>query len=278
MQLPHFLTFTELKDAYIRSVNGENVCKRSANNSHIKQLVDEWVEPSSFYGPSSGQVIEWLHYGYRQPGLTLDPPVEPIRKRRRLQFAEEGELQLDLVYSGHDYPFLEWTKRDVLPGMKVDIRFNFVSSTQVEIISSYCRWILRALVALESAGIDLDIRVTTDSVSIFNSNSTDGLFNQIQVKKEGKQTDLLSWSPILSPGGFRHLTFLAYIMGSDAHGETASRSLGRGTNIGKPWEVTYDPEMRELQFKCPYQPRQFPEEEMEFQLRQVMLQARKAVA
>jgi hypothetical protein len=276
MQLETSMTFTDHKEAYISAINGKSVCKRQGNNSHISQLVKSWQTSSSFYGPSSSEVVEWLHNGYRQPGLTLDPPVEPIRKRRRLQFAEEGELQLDLMWSGHDYPFLEWSKRDVLPGMRVDIRFNFVASTRVEIIIAYCRWILRALVALEAAGIDLEVWVTTDSHDMFTGNSRDGLRTFIQVKKEGRQTDLLSWSAILSPGGFRHLCFLNYIMGSDAVGHTATRGLGHGTNMGVPWSVTYDPDDRRLRFGCPFTPSNFPEEDMEIQLRDVMLQARKA--
>lgn len=278
MKLDHTIPFTDLKDAYIRAVAGQDVCHFKKNNDHVAEMVQAWREKSSFYGPSSKEVIEWLHKGYQQPGLTLDPPIEPVRKRRRLKYGEEGELQLDLMWSGHDYPFLDWTKRDTLPGMRVDIRTNFVSSTPVDIPIAFYRWVLRALVALESAGIDVEVWLTGENQGIFQGDSGNYLMNHVQVKKQGEQTDLLSWSPMLSPGGYRHLTFLSYIIGSDSHKKIAKSSLGHGPAARLGWTVSFDPDTSELRFACPYSPRDFPESEMDTQLRLVLAEARKAVA
>lgn len=272
--LENTLEYNDLKEGYIKSVKGESVCSSGENNKHIQELVSSWRHKSNFYGPSSEEVIFWLHNGYRQPGLTLDPPIDPIRKRRRLKFAEEGELQLDLMWSGHDYPFLQWDQREVMPGINVEIRVNFVASTNVDVIIAYNRWILRALIALEEAGVDLEVNLSTKSTSMFKR-GYEQLHQNIRVKKVGEQTDFLAWSPMLSPGGFRHLVFLSYIVASDMVGKVAANGLGRGTNQGDKWAVVFDNETGKLKFQCPWAPYDFPETEMEMQLRDVLNQARR---
>lgn len=276
-KLEHISNFADLKQSYLDAVAGKRVCKNDSNEGKLRELVRGWSRKSSFYGPASREVADWLHNGYRQEGLRLDPPVQPIRKRRRLMYGDEGELQLDLAWSGHDYPFLNWTKRETMPGMRVDVLFNFQAGTNVQVIIDYCRFVLRALIALENAGIDLEIWISSDSYNIFTgSNSGDTLYNHIQVKKEGEQNDYLGWSAVLSPGGFRHLMFLDYVIASDFHKRRVSSGLGRGSNSGQPWHIEYDLDTRSLIFKCPWYPSSFPQEEMEMQLREVILNARKA--
>lgn len=276
-KLEHISNFGDLKQHYLDAVAGKRVCRNDSNEGKLKSLVRGWSRKSTFYGPSSKDVSDWLHNGYRQEGLSLNPPVKPIRNRRRLMYGEEGELQLDLAWSGHDYPFLDWTKRETMPGMRIDVMFNFQAGTNVQVIIDYCRFALRSLIALENAGIDLEIWISSDSYSIFNDGDrNDTLYNHIQVKKEGEQNDYLGWSAVLSPGGFRHLMFLDYIIASDFHKRRVSGGLGHGSNAGQPWNIDYDVDERSLQFKCPWYPHTFPEAEMEMQLREVILNARKA--
>jgi hypothetical protein len=277
--LENTLNYADLKTAYIDLVNGGKVCKRAGNQSKAAELATSWQRKTSFYGPNSKSVIEWLHKGYRAPGLTLDPPIDPIRKRRRLKYGDEGELQLDLMWSGHDYPWLDWTKRDLMPGMRVDIMYNFVCTTSVQVIIDYCQFVLRSLIALESAGIDLEVWISSDNTDVFmNGDRNDKLYNHVQVKKEGEQTDYLGWSAMVSPGGFRHLMFLDYILAADALGRDISRGLGRGTNHGQPWDVTFEPGERFLRFYCPWSPWSFDEKEMEMKLREVIRMSKTAAA
>lgn len=274
----HTLDWHELKQAYIDATigNKRTMVKRTSNKNKINDLVSGWKSKKQFYGCSSHEVNEWLHKGYRQPGLTLDPPIEPVRKRRRLTFAEEGELQLDLVWSGHDYPWLQWTPREIMPGMKIDIMYNFVAMTRVEDIIAYCRFVLRSLIALEAAGIDLEVWISSISSNIFQGNYTGQLYNKVRVKREGEQTDYLGWSAMVSPGGFRHLMFLDYVISADQLGYDVSYGLGHGTNSGQRWKVAYDPDHTLLSFKCPWHPHGFPEKEMEIELRTVLKEARRA--
>lgn len=276
MKFEHTTNYADLKEAYIKAVAGEDICKRSSNNSKIRQLVSGWQRKSTFYGPNSKQMIEWLHKGYVQKGITLDPPIDPVRKRRRLKYGEEGELQLDLMWSGHDYPFLEWTKREIIPGMRVDVLYNFQAGTDVNVIIDYCNFVLRSLVALESAGIDLEVWISSDSSNIFTGSWNDTLYNHIQVKKEGEQTDYLGWSAMISPGGFRHLMFLDYVISADDLKKDVADGLGRAVNMPGSWKVTFDPQERFLRFFCPWLPRNFPEKELETELREVIKMSRSA--
>jgi hypothetical protein len=40
-------------------------------------------------------------------------------------FAEEGELDLPLAWSGHDYPYLAWETRKSKPGIRMVVEFGF---------------------------------------------------------------------------------------------------------------------------------------------------------
>lgn len=273
----HTMPFADLKAAYIKAVNGEVICKRMGNQARINEFVSAWRTKSSFYGPSSEQMVEWLRQGYRPEGLTLDPPITPVRKRRRLQFSEEGELQLDLAWSGHDTPFLQWTTRESRPGMRVSVYTNFQAGTNVKVVQDYYQFVLRALVALESAGIDLEIWITSDSRDVFQGDYSSTLVSHVQVKKEGEQTDYLGWSPMISPGGYRHLKFLDYVLASDALGKTITAGLGRAKDMTHSWRVTFEPNERVLTFRCPWHPNDFPAQEMEIQMREVLSVSRSAV-
>lgn len=271
----HFFTYEDLKDTYFRVVRGDRVCKNESNHRYLNTMRSEWEKDGSFYGATSAQVIEWLQKGYQQPGLNLEPPVEPIRERRRLRFAEEGELQLDLMWSGHDTPFLEWDFQEIMPGMRVDVRVNFQAGTRVEVITAYYSWVLRALVALETAGIDLEVGISTNTEGLY-SNSRQKQYGFCQVKKEGQQTDFLSWSPIFCPGGFRHLMFLSYFMCAEQFGRVVQSGLGHGINM-KGWDITFDHDKRTLHFNCAWSPYEFPQEEMEIKLRQVLAESRRSL-
>lgn len=274
--LNHTINYADLKQSYIDAVNSKRICKRARNQNQIADLVGGWKRDTSFYGVTTKETIDWLHNGYRTEGLHLDPPVEPIRKRRKLQYGDEGELQLDLAWSGHDYPFLQWTKRETMPGMLANVYCNFQAGTNVAVIIEYYRFCLRALIALENSGIDLEIWISSDSSGIFtNGDTSDTLHQHVQVKKEGENTDYLGWSAMVSPAGYRHLMFLEHVLGCDSLGRDVSHGLGYGMNMSQGWDVLYDIDKRELTFKCPWVPREFPEQEMEMRLREVILNARK---
>lgn len=272
------IAYSDLKKEYINCTMDLNKMpiEITQNRFGLNRLIQDWrTDIGGFYGATTAQVIGWLHNGYRQPGLVIDPPIVPTRKRRRLKFAEEGELQIDLAYSGHDYPFIAWDERMIMPGMSVRIYTQMESTTPASVFIAYNRWILRALIALEEAGIDLEVWMTAHLQSCFARSHNELRFN-IKVKNEGEQTDFVSWSPILSPGGFRHLDFLATYLISDRNGYEVKSGMGHGKNMGESkWRVSYDPDTLQLKFECPWVPKIFPEAEMDIQLREVLQNVRK---
>jgi hypothetical protein len=272
--LKYQTTYSDLKEEYIRATSGFAICKRIGNNRMIERFTKHWESETSFHGPASSQVIEWLHNGYPQPGLSLDPPIEPLRKRRRAQFGDEGELHIDLALSGYDYPFMNWGQRVIMPGMQVFIFQNFNVSTSATVISQYSRWILRAIIALETAGIDVEIKVCSKSSGMLQT-SRELVQTEIEVKKSGEQSDFLSWSPMLSPASFRHLSFLADVLAADALNYNISEDMGHARNEIPRWSVLFDPDTRDLTFTCPNSDYKFPEEEMDLQLREILNNSRK---
>lgn len=273
--------FTDFKQDYINLVNGKTICKMQANQNGCEKLARQWQGGSStfsagWYGCSSDQMISWFRNGYKVEGMTLIPPIVPVRKRRRLQYGEEGELQLDLMRSGHDYPFLDWTRREIIPGMKIDIEIGSLAEASIVAQGAYYRWVLRALIALEGAGVDLEIWLTSRATGVLARNSNATVATHFQVKREGEMNDYLTWSAVFSPGSHRHLTFLARHLAADRNGLTAS-GVGGSRNT-RPYSVSYDPETRTLNIYSPNNAKHFPEEEMDIELRDVLLQARRAVA
>lgn len=272
-------TYALLKQNYLKLMdNAESLgLRRISNRKNMRTMCWHWaINKESFYGCTSKELSEWLHSGYKMKGLTLEPPILPVSKRRRLKFSDDGELQYELATSGFDYPYLDWEKRDLLPGMRVRIDNSFSSAVPASVVSEYSRWILRALVALETAGIDLEVWISCkvrDALKRFDRT----MEINIQVKKEGEQVDYLGWSAMLSPGGWRHLGFLAHFMAADENGYDVKWSLGH-TVGNHSWSVGFDTEQSLIKFNAPYHTssKMFPESEMDLQLRDVLTQLRQA--
>jgi hypothetical protein len=75
--------------------------------------------PDSFSGCTTAEMRDWVANGYVAPGMDVKP-VRNARPRRKLRFAEEGELQVDMALSGHDTPFLDWGKRTRTAGAQAE--------------------------------------------------------------------------------------------------------------------------------------------------------------
>lgn len=267
-------SYSEIKDAYLSTIKGERITALEKNHKFLMNHKYAWsFNQDEFYGATSKAMEEWLKSGYKVESLILDPPIIPLRKRRRLNFRDEGELQLDLMWSGHDYPFLDWTKRDIMPGMRVDISLGFASIVNPEVIADFNRWVLRALVALESAGVDLEIWVNSVTRGLF-ARGDETVKVSIQVKKEGEQSDYLMWSPLMSPGGYRHLYFLADVLAADRFKRVVNEDLGYAVSDGE-LSVKYNSDTQTIKIGRPAILRSFSEEEMDLNLREVLAQARR---
>src|SRR3954469_21470080 len=59
--------------------------------------------PKSFAGCTREEMRGWIDDGYMDAGMGINPKAN-TRPRRKMRFAEEGELQVDMALSGHDTP------------------------------------------------------------------------------------------------------------------------------------------------------------------------------
>lgn len=238
------LEWADLKAAW-KSFVGGNDNELDRNLSLGERFRSRWQKDSSraWTGATTDDMRLWLAAGYRVEGLKLNPALVPTRERRKLRFAEEGELQIDLAMSGFDYPFLEWQKRIARPGMTVNVALQFNSHTPVETVAAYAKWVARAIQAIETAGYNIEVNVVTESRKSFERNN--GKLKMVtRVKKENEHTDFLAWSALFSPGGFRMLTFFQIMKAGDHFNKTVANDLGIGES--NPWKLDYNRETATL--------------------------------
>lgn len=232
-------------------------------------------EISSWHGYSVGQLQRWLTEGYSDGTIhglgDFDPP---LREKRRYVYAEEGEeILLDRALSGDDDYFGGYTPKDIIPGVAVEAEIMFASSVSAEIVNSWNRFICRAVLTLETAGIDAQVTLK------FSSNNACGNGKQahsiVRVKKENEATDFQSFSAMLSPAALRTFGFTALVLQSEQSGLPITYGIGHGHN-GTEWKIAWNPERRILEFHCPYIPRgSFPEDDMQRQLRDALHEMKK---
>lgn len=268
--------FAQVREAYLSVIqNGADAILKRRNNVQVLDgLIRGWNKDRSFYGCTTEEMKTWLDSGYRVGGLDgVTPSLTPDRKRRRLRFQDEGELQLDLAMSGFDYPFLEWEKRERKPGMRVEVGITFNAYTSSEMLSAYQTWIARALYTLEEHGIDTEIVLKMRASDSMPRKPSVMHETFVRVKKENELTDFTSWSAAFSPGGKRHLGFLTQVMSIDQLGQDISSGLGSAAG-GRAFQVRWDADTRTLHIvENSKETRTFPEAAMTEQLQEALRQA-----
>jgi hypothetical protein len=190
----------------------------------------------SWNGCSADQMAGWLRTGFESPEFPIGDQYIPKSESRHMIFAEEGELDLPLAWSGHDYPYLAWETRKSKPGIRMVVEFGFSGAVNNRTIAKYGAWCLGTLAGLETRGydIELDFCFTTtgqnSSVgpkSIIHSDGSGAHATRVRVKKEGELTDLTEFSALFSPGGYRILMFLATGIAADKIGARLDYAIGR---------------------------------------------------
>jgi hypothetical protein len=216
----------------------------------------------SFAGCTREEMRGWIADGYMAAGMKIKPATN-TRPRRKMRFAEEGELQVDMALSGHDTPYLTWGKRTRTPGLKLKVELAVRGNTPAAVLKDYAEWLSALVAGMQAKGIDLEIDVVSRAKGVVNG-STQQVDVGVRVKRFGRKSDLKSWGAIMSPGGFRHLIFLARIMACEAHGKVANPNFGG--SFGPAWGVRFDEATRTLTVKCAAVSAEFPREEMDRQL------------
>lgn len=76
---------------------------------------------------------------------------------------------------------------------------------------------------------------------------------------------------MMSPASLRSFGFVAMTIHADTRNKDIGMGYGQGTNYTE-WECEWDNERRVLLIRCPYMPRDFPEEKMNEKLREALSQ------
>jgi hypothetical protein len=258
----HTATFdwAEVKKEFLDSMAGKStlLTTQPAHGGTIARLKSG--SRLDFYGASGDQAVEWVRNGFFSEDFAHEGEWNDERDRRRINFAEEGELDLPLAWSGHDYPYLAWEERKQKPGMQVDVELAFLASTPVKTITEYGAWVASVLARLETDGYDLAVNVLSPSESgVFNrARQTEA---KIIVKREGEASDFTEWSALFAPGAFRWLCFTTRAMCCQKWGTRLSDGYGHSYNSG--WGVEFDETTRTLTFRRPANAPTFPREMME---------------
>lgn len=239
------------------------------NLSH-QRMAQRCLAGGNWQGFSEGQLQRWLREGYQTEMIKgLADFTPPIREKRRIEFVEEGdEFHVDLAWNGDDNFMSQWTKREVIPGVSVEVRGIFSAMTSAEIVNQFWSWVCRVIYSLESSGVDCEVLLDFTNFDVWEGKHGLRTHSMVKVKKENEIADFTSFSAMLSPASLRGLGFTAMCLHADRKGQTASAGLGRNAD---PWKVEYNAERRKLEIWCQWQdPREFPEANMTNQLRSAL--------
>jgi hypothetical protein len=222
-----------------------------------------------FQGYTRNQVNSWIMDGYSTDAIQgLADFIPPIREKRKLRFTDEGdEFHYDLAVSGDDNFMSEWSHRETIPGIRIDVVYSMAGSTSPEVVNAFNRWVCRVIYSIEAGGIDAEINYVNDSN--WSQSPYGPKYTVIRVKKENEQTDFTSLSPMLSPACYRSFLFAAIVMHGESKGYRVSSGIAR-PQARHEWKVEFDEEKRRISLVTPRNPRSFNEESMTAQLREAL--------
>ena len=263
------IDWSELKE-FTKAAYAAEKLPKGFNSENTRRLEEHLMNPSvGFQGYTRSQVNSWLMDGYHTDAIQgLADFIPPIREKRKLKFTDEGdEFNYDLAASGDENYMSQWSKRETIPGIRIDVVFSMAGSVDPAVVNAFNRWVCRVIYSIEAGGIDAEINYVNDSN--WNAAPSGPKYTVIRVKKENEQTDFTSLSPMLSPACYRSFLFAAIVM----HGESLGRRVNSG--IARPqnrmrWEVKFDEEKRRIAFVTPRNPYAFDEDSMTLQLREAL--------
>jgi hypothetical protein len=168
--------------------------------------------------------------------------------------------------------------------MHVEVTFS--SGISHEQITAYGKWVGSAIAAIQAQGYDIALRITCTVTSLYDEEARFRHETAIQVTRFGEQLLARDYAVLFSPGGYRHLLFVAQCIPGEEpvvpagvepseYGEklvTPSSGLGHCI-YSMDWGVEFDPEERILHVTCSQTTGgEFPEEAMNENLREVQEQ------
>jgi hypothetical protein len=270
------IDWIDLREKALQGLAGQKVCNRQANQKEFLAA----VQGSSWKGYDTADVDRWIHSGYQVQGLSLGDPPVPIREKRKLRFSEEGEeFHFDMLASGEDIFYSEYTKREMIPGLAIEANINFQGTVSASITQAYFSWLCRAIYSLEEAGVDCQVTLANKNTNLFHGDTDRNRRRvTVRVKKENEITDFRYWSAMISPAAARTFGFAAKSLYADSVGKNVTNGMGNraGIDQGK-WSVRFNTDRQVLEVDCAWSGGgySFPEEDMTRQLHEALVETRK---
>jgi hypothetical protein len=256
------ISWDDLREAWRAAMRNDLPVKRAGNVRKLQQYIGMWRAGGKWLGFNAVDVERWLSEGYQPPAMPMDAEALPTRKRRKLRFAEEGEYHHDLALSGYDYPFQSWERRAHKAGLLIDARISLSAATGGKTVAQYLTWLCSIVRSLEMEGVDCAVQITTDTVRSLRQSPADKAQLSVLVKRENEAQDETSWSPMLSPAGFRGFMFLMIHMLCEHARADICNDLGSPGQSVNEWKVDWEPDSRRLTLHSPKSASNFPEAEM----------------
>lgn len=276
MNREHTLSLSEVKRFYLDVIQG----REAGGKGWIEYQSATWrreyrAEATSpeggagFHGATAFEMAEWIKKGYKAPQFAHIDAYKQRVERKKTIWGEEGdELDLSKMFSGDPTPFSQREKREGKPGLKIVLNMAMACNVKPATIAEYGAWVAGLADSLGQAGYDLEVDVRFACRALMKGERGGqrvGNLTEIflRLKKFGEQTDFAAWSPIFSPGGFRHLGFMSYQMTANHFGKGASGNLGYPDATGTAeWGMDWDAKDRVLTINCPPNQMAFPADKM----------------
>lgn len=215
---------------------------------------------------TSGQMHRWVTKGYETDAIRGLGGLPPIRERRRTLYVEDGdELHVDRVLNGEDNFMSIDTKREVIPGVKLNIELDASAGSSL-MLRDYQRWIAQMIYALETSGVDCEVNIFTLSRNLFYGQSRT-CRQVVRVKKFGVVADFAGFSAMFSPGAFRGIMFGTFSLHADRQ-DLYFRGYGSG--VTNAWGCRFNAATNSIDVACSWQAKTFPADQMTANLKQAI--------
>jgi len=256
-------SWNELANAW-RAANNEEL--EVEFNTHKLNGLYQWNKAKHWQGFTVAQVNKWLKDGYKVAAFEDVHSFAPHIERRRVRASDEGDLMYDAYLSGAEYPFITKNKIKTRPGLEIEAELAMLSDTPASVIEQYLVWLNRVAYTCEARGSDVALRIAHRSFGMLQGRSGSTL-TRITVKRPGEWLDQTSWSPMLSPAGYRGFVFFAMILHAELAGVPVAGHLGQSTPTGR-WGVHLEDGI--LRVTCPESAYSFPEESMTTEVKRLI--------
>ena len=241
------IEWSEVKQAFTAAVEdgteipGQPINEKIAEWHRHPLKIDEWQ------GGSAADTMKNVRSGYRAETFAHSADYAALSNKRHFTYNEDdGEIDIDRVFDGHDSIFLDREERESRPGLRLMIEFAFAWTTSAETISQYGAWVASLIKSLEASGFDLVVDLWINLDDFFMGDGHDQRTNLfLRVKQENENSNFTEWSALFGPTGFRHLGFLAMCVAGLHEEKRVSSNFG--LTVGdKDWGVTYDREVQQV--------------------------------